>query len=56
MYMAGFMTSEKRNIAKIAVRESTGRALRMSDAWKAVLAVIVLIVAMVGESRCDSEY
>lgn len=41
---------------KIAVRESTGRELKMSDAWKAVLTVIVLIVGMVIESRCDSEY
>ena len=28
----------------------------MSDAWKAVLTVIVLIVALVIDSRCDSEY
>ena len=56
MYMAGFTTSGKRNIVKIAVRESTGRELKMSDAWKTVLTVIVLIVGMVIESRCDSEY
>lgn len=43
-------------IVECAVRESTGRELKMSDAWKTVLTVIVLIVGMVIESRCDSEY
>lgn len=43
-------------IVECAVRESTGRESKMSDAWKAVLTVIVLIVVMVIESRCDSEY
>lgn len=28
----------------------------MNDAWKAVLTVIVLLVAMMIDSRCDSEY
>lgn len=39
-----------------AVRKSTGRELKMSDAWKAVLTVIVLVASMVIESRCDGEY
>ena len=43
-------------IVECAVKKSTGRELKMSDAWKAVLTVIVLFVAMVIESRCDSEY
>ena len=28
----------------------------MNDAWKAVLTVIVLLVAMMIDSKCDSEY